>query len=147
MINSLMDPFKLNHLSTDLYLFYKCFHSTAAFGKWIKYIQSFFNVRWICFKGNLCAMCLTSMWTKYDWYDIWWNQLSQKDQQNYPKIAEICSTAYRKSGCFVEDLTVFLFQFRRILTTKALCTLIRVFHLTLFCSVIDIRWKKATVTV
>lgn len=108
----------------------------------MQYIQSFFNVRWICFKGNLCAMCLTSMWTKYDWYDVWWNQISQKDQQNYPKIAEICSTAYRESWCFVEDLTVFLFQFRRILTTKALCALFRVFHLTLFCSVIDFRWKR-----
>lgn len=63
------------------------------------------------------------MWTECDWNDVWWNQTSQKDQQIYPKIAEICSTAYRESWCFVEDLTVFLFQFYRISTTKALCAL------------------------
>lgn len=116
----------------------KVFPQQQYFGKWMQYIQSFFYVRRLCFKGNLCAICLTSMWTEYDWNDVWWNQTSQKDQQIYPKIAEICSTAYRESWCFVEDLTVFLFQFYRISTTRALCTF-PVFHLTLLCSVSDTR--------
>lgn len=103
----------------------KVFPQQQYFGKWMLYIQFFFffYVRRLCFKGNLCAICLTSMWTEYDWNDVWWNQTSQKDQQIYPKIAEICSTAYCESWCFVEDLTVFLFQFYRISTTRALYAL------------------------
>lgn len=121
----------------------KVFPQQQYFGKWMQYIQSFFYVRRLCFKGNLCAICLTSMWTENDWNDVWWNQTSQKDQQNYPKIAEICSTAYCESWCFVEDLTVFLFQFYRISTTRALCALSQ-YSTWHYCVQWVIPWDKAT---